>query len=805
MISQLGKYEIRRELARGAMGVVYEGYDPQIKRRVALKTIRPDQLEGERTADMLARFRREAQAAGRLNHPNIVAIYDFDEDAGTSFIAMEFVDGRELKECFAANERFRMSDIERIMTALLDALDYSHRQGVVHRDIKPANIFLLADGSVKVADFGIAHIEASNLTQVGTVVGTPNYMSPEQIMGLPVDGRTDLFAAGVILYQFLTGERPFAGSTTTTMQKVLKEEPLPPSTLNVQLPDAIDAVVRKTLAKRPDDRFQSAREFSSALRAALRTSEPVAHDPDTTVPNLAVKAATMAQAAKPETQASPPTAPRTASPGTALGAPTADAPRSSQRTAAVIVAAIAVIGIAALAATWWLFPRERAASPQQAKASASAPATSEAAQNAVATAATIPAKAPTAAPAMAPAQGPAPSVPPGKLLVTAVGLADPSNSRYAGDRSLLQSDVRADSRSQLVAKTLLLMLDRDSFANHYDFLQSRVLSQSGSFIGDVVHESAPAIGKDGLMSMTTQALVDVEAIRSTLDRMSREDRVQLIRASGDPRIAVSITVRDDGTPADSAVASPIAENVVKERIRSFGFRTWSATSSAPGAQDADFVVSGEASVRKLSTRLAASGLVITKYALASWTVKCTDRASGEEIYFNTTLPKAAGSFASEEAALRAIGTSVAEQFSRDFFLTHVPIRGRKVTLVIAGLPDEATQALLVRELTGLPGVLDVVAGPPANPRTYDVEIAPGAASEAITRDILRPLNAKLGDACVSTGASDADRVALTFDDNCAKGLRARLEGDPPAGLYEAPPARRKAVITNPATLRKLMV
>ncbi|MFI4888865.1 MAG: serine/threonine-protein kinase [Burkholderiales bacterium] len=155
MISQLGKYEIRRELARGAMGVVYDAYDLLIKRRVALKTIRPDQLEGERTADIIARFRREAQAAGRLSHPNIVPIYDFDEDNGTWFIAMEFVDGRELRECFAADERYRLPDIERIMTQILAALDYSHRHGVVHRDIKPANIFLLGDGTVKVADFGI--------------------------------------------------------------------------------------------------------------------------------------------------------------------------------------------------------------------------------------------------------------------------------------------------------------------------------------------------------------------------------------------------------------------------------------------------------------------------------------------------------------------------------------------------------------------------------------------------------------------------------------------------------------------------
>src|SRR5256886_12369292 len=267
-IDSIGKYEIRREIGRGAMGVVYEGYDPSIKRIVALKTIRADQLAGGDLAAVIARFRREAQAAGRLNHPNIVSIYDFGEDGGVWYIAMEFVQGRELKECFETNERFKIADIVRIMSQILNALDYSHRQGVIHRDVKPANIFLLSDGSVKVADFGIAHIESSNLTQVGTVMGTPSYMSPEQIMGLPVDGRSDLFSAGVVLYQFLTGERPFAGSATTTMRKVLEENPLPPSRFNVQAPQASDAVVRKALAKRPEERFQSAGEFAAALNAA---------------------------------------------------------------------------------------------------------------------------------------------------------------------------------------------------------------------------------------------------------------------------------------------------------------------------------------------------------------------------------------------------------------------------------------------------------------------------------------------------------------------------------------------------------
>src|SRR5947207_9820324 len=267
-INSIGKNGIRSEIGGGAMGVVYEGYDPSIKRVVALKTIRADQLTGGDPAAVIARFRREAQAAGRLNHPNIVSIYDFGEDDGAWYIAMEFVQGRELKECFETNERFKIADIVRIMGEILSALGYSHDQGVIHRDIKPANIFLLADGSVKVADFGIAHIEASSLTQAGTVMGTPSYMSPEQIMGLPIDGRSDLFSAGVILYQFLTGERPFAGSAATTMQKVLKEDPLPPSTLNVQLSSALDAVVRKALAKRADERYQSAQEFATALRAA---------------------------------------------------------------------------------------------------------------------------------------------------------------------------------------------------------------------------------------------------------------------------------------------------------------------------------------------------------------------------------------------------------------------------------------------------------------------------------------------------------------------------------------------------------
>ena len=253
---KLGKYEIRGELGQGAMGIVYDGFDPMIGRRVALKTVRREQLDRAEVEEILARFKREAQAAGRLNHPNVVQIYEYGEDEGTAFIAMEFVEGRELRDHFDASERFPMAEIVRIMGQLLEALDYSHKNGVVHRDIKPANIILLKDGTVKVADFGIARIESSNLTQAGSVLGTPSYMSPEQFMGQTVDGRSDLFSAGVILYQFLTGEKPFTGALTTIMHKVLKEDPAAPSELNVQVPRPFDALIRKALAKRPDERFQ---------------------------------------------------------------------------------------------------------------------------------------------------------------------------------------------------------------------------------------------------------------------------------------------------------------------------------------------------------------------------------------------------------------------------------------------------------------------------------------------------------------------------------------------------------------------
>src|SRR5688572_27739283 len=269
-VTTIGKYELRREVGRGAMGIVYEGWDPAIERRVAVKVIRQDQLDSAEAEEILARFQREARAGARVAHPNIVAVYEFGQEYGMYFIAMEYIEGRELKDYFDKGERFQLHEVVRLMGQLLDALDNAGKKGVVHRDIKPANLILLPDGNLKVADFGIARIESSQLTQTGAAIGTPTYMSPEQLLGQPVDGRSDLFSAGVVLYQFLTGEKPFTGErATTVITKILSENPPAPSSLNLTVPTSFDAVMKKGLAKKPDDRFQSGREFAEALRAAL--------------------------------------------------------------------------------------------------------------------------------------------------------------------------------------------------------------------------------------------------------------------------------------------------------------------------------------------------------------------------------------------------------------------------------------------------------------------------------------------------------------------------------------------------------
>ena len=272
MPERLGRYEIVRELGKGAMGVVYEGKDPNIGRRVAIKTARRDVMQATGMGDeMMKRFLREAQAAGALNHPNIITIYDAAEENDIAYIAMEYLEGGDLADLIEGKRRLGVDEIIEIGAAVCDALDVAHRAGVVHRDIKPANIMMPTNGPTKVADFGIARVQDSNLTQEGALIGTPHYMSPEQFMGQRVDGRSDLFSVGNILYELITGEKPFSGEQlSTVMHHVIKTDPVKPSELNFSISKPLDGVVMKALSKRPDDRFQTAGAMAAALRECLK-------------------------------------------------------------------------------------------------------------------------------------------------------------------------------------------------------------------------------------------------------------------------------------------------------------------------------------------------------------------------------------------------------------------------------------------------------------------------------------------------------------------------------------------------------
>jgi serine/threonine protein kinase len=264
-MEQLGKYRIDSTLGKGAMGVVYKAFDPFIERVVALKTIRKELFSDSQQADLISRFKNEAQAAGRLNHPNIVMVYDYGEDADSAYIAMEFVEGTPLNTLMTPDKPTALPRVTAWMSDLLLALEYAHSRGVVHRDIKPANLLITSNAHVKVSDFGIARIESSTLTQTGSMIGTPSYMSPEQFRGETADGRSDVFSTGVLLYQLLTGVRPFVGSSSTVMHQILNEHPAPPSSLLPSLSKGFDAIISRALAKAPADRFQSARAFLDAL------------------------------------------------------------------------------------------------------------------------------------------------------------------------------------------------------------------------------------------------------------------------------------------------------------------------------------------------------------------------------------------------------------------------------------------------------------------------------------------------------------------------------------------------------------
>jgi serine/threonine protein kinase len=755
---KLGKYELRREVGRGGMGVVYEAYDPTICRRVALKTLCSDVLSGPDADSYISRLRREAQAAGRLNHPNIVAVYDFGEEpreprqpaacAGRiAYITMEFVEGRELQQLLAGQERLAVPAIVRIMGQLLDALEYSHKNGVVHRDIKPSNIMLLEDGTVKVTDFGIARIESSTLTRAGAIMGSPSYMSPEQFLGLSIDARSDLYSAGVVLYELLAGEVPFPGSFSTAMHKVLNDTPTPVSALNVHAPKGTDVLLGRALAKRPEDRFQSAAEFKQAI------------------------VATLTQAATGER-------------------------RVRRKTWATIVAC--GIGVAAGATTYLAWDSGR--SPEGTGPPALAKSVQPATAATPAATPKIPANSSDEPPREAMPQLAAKKS--GTAVITAVGLADPQDPRFAKDGLQVEPHLWADARRQLIEKAVALYIDPSSINAHYALLRDKLFTHSDEYIATVLEQLPPQSSHYGLLLGTIRATVRVHDVQRALNEISRAERVEFIRNNGNPRISVEVRVQGD--LADQLLQpqrSALAENVLMDRIRSFGFVAVDAATAQPAP---DFLLSGEVRLKHLSATLPASGLNIEKVALTSWTLRTVDPNTGEEVYLNTTIPQKQ-SWATEDLALQDIGHLIGSQFSREFFLQYFDFGTQRVRLRFKGLPASAAPSL-VSEATAALRILNASLSDSADRDVIiDIDVAegPDATRERVADALLNPLNRKLGQACFAATSGSETELLIDFDPVCASpAMLARLDASPPGALFDAPSSRLEEIVSDPARLHR---
>ncbi|MCG6932826.1 MAG: serine/threonine protein kinase [Gallionella sp.] len=290
LISNLGRYEVLGELGQGAMGVVYKARDPLIDRVVAIKTINLSLAMDEKD-EYEGRFYQEARAAGRLNHPNIVTIYDVGKSGDVAYIAMELLEGRELRDIMNEGPLLPIDQVLNIVAQVAQGLAYAHEHEIVHRDVKPSNIMVIRDGHVKITDFGIARMESSSVrTQTGMVLGSPKYMSPEQVMGKTIDPRSDIFSLGVMLYEMLTGQAPFDGENVNAiMYQTLNAVTPPPNTINPDVPEMVNFIVAKALAKGVEDRYQNAKDFAADLRTCRDTMPHSIHKVDLSIPPVASK------------------------------------------------------------------------------------------------------------------------------------------------------------------------------------------------------------------------------------------------------------------------------------------------------------------------------------------------------------------------------------------------------------------------------------------------------------------------------------------------------------------------------------
>ncbi|HKO04630.1 MAG TPA: protein kinase, partial [Candidatus Acidoferrales bacterium] len=366
MAQRFGRYEVIDELGRGAMGVVYRARDTEIGRVVAIKVILTANASPQDIAKYKQRFRREAQAAGRLSHPGIVTIHDIaEDDSGQPYLVMEYIEGQPLNALLGPDTKTPFLQLLDLGIQMAEALDFAHRSGVVHRDIKPQNILVTKGGRAKIADFGIARLEGTELTQEGTSLGTPSFMSPEQFRGGAIDGRTDIFSLGAVLYWMFTGQKPFPGDTVTiTSFQVAFENPVPPSLAKAGLPKDLDAILSRCLAKSPEGRYATCGELAAeleAVKAGRRLAAPLGAPPDRTAhfPLPPLKN----EPARPG-DVGPAGQPRGAAPAAAPGkGQTAPAGKSDLLRPIAAAAVVIVVGLA-VAGTWfWWRTRSAPSAP----------------------------------------------------------------------------------------------------------------------------------------------------------------------------------------------------------------------------------------------------------------------------------------------------------------------------------------------------------------------------------------------------------------------------------------------------------
>lgn len=397
------------------------------------------------------------------------------------------------------------------------------------------------------------------------------------------------------------------------------------------------------------------------------------------------------------------------------------------------------------------------------------------------------------------------------MVVTAEGLADPKGEAYARDKGLLLDALRADAKNQILEKAVGAYVESSTLVENYAVIKDRVFSRSQGIIKKVLKESEPWVGDDGFAHLLMKAEVYVGGLEDALKEMSRDERVAALKEYGNPRISAVVTVRDAARgPEVVSERSEVAENIIKERIKSFGYRIWSDDgkgSTGQGARAADFAITGEAKFKTVSAKLAASGLTVTKYVLTSLTIKCVDNHTGEEIYYNSKVPKKQ-SWADEDQALEEVGRIIGGEFSKEFFAEHLQTPAKTFQLQIAGLPSYDAGQLVKKEFIGLRPVLNVDFREfdKSGTSLYEVEFvgARGNFGEFLQKAILAPLNQKMGEGTFTLESAHGDVVTLAFASKLdTPAIMERLDHTVPAALSQAPPERLKELVKSDEALKKV--